>query len=576
MRVLNIYTCVTLVLLIFLDAGSLFAQERITFVNHRGVELEARIDERTGTADRIYGIREHVNEFGFEQEGLDSLAVVTVGGQIMDAYSEQLGMTSRDVIVRKIDTDGSWWFAEFRQRVQGIPVENSEIGFTIDPSGNIVSLGARAFPNITTLPPQNISKEEALRNAHEEFSEEEPDLVSGPELVILPEFDESGYSYFLTWKLTLRSLSPLRNVTFYVDTQTGVIQRQVSNLRDNNIYGTITGEHWLNSANDSPVTDGFRNRVKVYNSLGQLVSNSLTNSNGSFSTGPLSFGVYTVRVHLENPWIQIRDIADSGDPIFHEESTYPGEFNFNWQPSDGGNVLWHATAMYDFIKQPHLNYSGMDYQMEGFINSGSIINGAADGTNIYFGSYGGLPWARSRDVVTHEYTHNVIYSIYDGFIGEICVEGVQDSEYFKKSCAMDEGISDYFAATTKASPSSSIGVDVGVNRDLFNDHTWSQFAGPHFNGQVIGGALYRLRQSVGTVTAADYLAFKALQIVPRARDFEDYLYNVYLADNGEYDAGWRNQITSSFSHHDITTNPPPLPPPPPPFVDLNGPSFIEV
>src|SRR5690625_5598574 len=64
------------------------------------------------------------------------------------SYSEQLGISSRDMQVRNISTDGSWWFAEYKQQVRGIPVKYSEIGFTIDPEGYIVTLGAYAFPDI--------------------------------------------------------------------------------------------------------------------------------------------------------------------------------------------------------------------------------------------------------------------------------------------------------------------------------------------------------------------------------------------------------------------------------------------
>src|SRR5690625_6082406 len=80
----------------------------------------------------------------------------------------------------------------------------------------------------------------------------------------------------------------------------------------------------------------------------------------------------------------------------------PGQYNHQWSASDGTNVHWHATAMHDFFKGSPFNYSGMDYQMRGYINNGSGTNGAANGTDIFFGSQGGQPWARSRDVVTQD------------------------------------------------------------------------------------------------------------------------------------------------------------------------------
>jgi hypothetical protein len=88
------------------------------------------------------------------------------------------------------------------------------------------------------------------------------------------------------------------------------------------------------------------------------------------------------------------------------------------------------------------------------------------------------------------------------------------------------------------------------------------------DGQVIGGALWRTRQAVGT-TIANNLAFKALQVVPRARNFEDYQYNIYLVDNSEYNGSNLSNIEASFAHHDIISV---FPPPPPPSVSISGPS----
>lgn len=89
----------------------LFAQERIPFTNYEGVELEARIDEITGTATQIYGIRESVELYSLSRAQLDSSSIVQLGADMIRSYSEQLGISSRDMQVRNISTDGSWWFA---------------------------------------------------------------------------------------------------------------------------------------------------------------------------------------------------------------------------------------------------------------------------------------------------------------------------------------------------------------------------------------------------------------------------------------------------------------------------------
>ena len=557
-----------LLALVMTGSNVLFAQEKMPFVNHAGVELEAKINEKTGTAVRIYGIREHVDIYGLSIEQLDSLTVLEIGVDIINAYSEQLRVTDQDIKLRKLETDGSWWFADYKQYFQDIAVKYSEIGFSIDPAGYVVTLGAYAYPDITKISSAQLSKNEAITIAQSEFAEDNPELVTDPELLILPVSDGSKYTYFLSWEITLRSYRPVKNITYYVDAQTGTILRWVDNVRDNNIYGNISGSYWPKRTYDSPVTDPFFSRIRVSNAAGQ-VANVLSDYNGNYSTGSLAWTWYIVEINLANSWIQVRDNADDGNPVTHVMSGYPGEYDYQWNAFDGTNVHWHATVMHDFFKSPPFNYSGMDYQMRGYINSGSGINGLADGTNIYFGSQGGQQWARSSDVVYHEYTHNVINKIYSGWIEP------NDLNYGTEAYAMDEGIPDYFAATKNSDP--AFAHDVGLwYRNLNNNLKYPDNFDPediagnqHLNGRIISGALWRSRQTIGNPTVANNLAFKALQATPRARNFSDYLYNVYIINDGQYNGQYFSQIKDSFAHHGITTTPPPLP------IYIDGPSWVQ-
>jgi Zn-dependent metalloprotease len=472
----HLYRLFLLVTLAFFLSLDTLAQEMVPFVNHEGKELLARINEKTGTANRIHGIRDHVESYSFTRESLDSISVSEIGLHLFNAYSEQLKIKESDVQIRKVDTDGSWWFVEYKQKVGNIPVKYSEIGYTIDPEGYIIALGAKAFPGIRDIPTPRMQGDEALRIVLSVFDEVDPEILYEPALKILPLYVQSDYNYFLTYEITLRSIQPVRNLTFFVDAQTGHILHEVNNVRDNDIHGTIMGGYWADNAGDAPISNGLFSRIIVTNSIGQTVSNVLSNQNGNYSTGNLSYQYYNIAFHLANSWIQIRDIDNSGNPVTHVSGGFPGQHNYTWTASDGSNVHWHATQMHDFFKGAPLNYSGMDYQMRGYINDGPWTNGAADGTHIYFGSQGNQSWARSRDVVTHEYTHNVINKIYGGWIH-------QGSGYYSQAYAMDEGISDYFAAATIGRP--VLAADVGVNRTLNNNFTWDEEVGAHWMARLL-------------------------------------------------------------------------------------------
>ena len=185
-------------------------------------------------------------------------------------------------------------------------------------------------------------------------------------------------------------------------------------------------------------------------------------------------------------------------------------------------------------------YTAMDYQMGGYVDQGSDTNGAADGTNIFFGSQSGQYWARASDVVYHEYTHNTVHHIYGGWIG---------SDYYSQGRAMDEGFADYFACSKTNDPIQ--GESVGVNRTLLNSYVWNSSAGAHWNGQVIGGAAWDVRTADGTA-AGDNLAFRALQVTPHAHNFQDYLINMIVADNSYYSGAHYSQIINAFSNHGIS------------------------
>lgn len=192
--------------------------------------------------------------------------------------------------------------------------------------------------------------------------------------------------------------------------------------------------------------------------------------------------------------------------------------------------------------------------MRGYVNDGSGTNGAADGANIFFGSYQAKEWARSSDVVFHEYTHNTVYHVYGGWIGDPTSQGDN-----LESSAMDEGLSDYFASTINNDASFGEDVPLTEIRTLSNSYAipndW-RVNQRHWNGQIVAGAVWDTRQSVGDPTIGNNLAFKALQVVPRARDFSAYLYNKMIVDNGTYNATYRTRLRNAFAAHGITTTEP--------------------
>jgi len=243
---------------------------------------------------------------------------------------------------------------------------------------------------------------------------------------------------------------------------------------------------------------------------------------------------------LQNSYIRLRGYDNA--VINETETITTGTYNVDWGTTNATNVRWHANVIHDYFVNT-FGYYAMNYQMEEYVDQGYFVNGGADGTDIYFGSDSGEYWARSSDVIYHEYTHNVIYHIYGDWIDPY------PYDWYSQAFAMDEGLADYFACTKNNDDIQ--GESVGVNRYLSNSYSWVSTLGPWRNGQVIGGACWDVRSEVDS-TIADNLTFRALQVTPHADNFQDFLYNMLIVNENNYSGAYTDEIIDAFDNHNIT------------------------
>ncbi len=196
----------------------------------------------------------------------------------------------------------------------------------------------------------------------------------------------------------------------------------------------------------------------------------------------------------------------------------------------------------------------MSRQILAKVDAGSDYNGAASGTEMYFGSQLGLEWARASSVIYHEYTHNVVWHLYgQRFIGY----GRPYTNWEElEASALDEGLADYFAQSLLNNPVHGIEGHFGIHqRNLDNNKQYSDWGSdPHDNGMIISGALWHLRQSIGNGTT-DKLIIKALRRTPHPDTFHELYYYLLTEDddNNNIRDGTPNKaaIDSSFNRHGI-------------------------
>jgi Secretion system C-terminal sorting domain/Thermolysin metallopeptidase, catalytic domain len=387
-----------------------------------------------------------------------------------------------------------------------------------------------------------ISINQAIESAKNSFGSENEKIDQSGQLVIYPVTLSKETTFLLCWLISLKSDNGVNSYSYLINAYNGSVISTINNNRDD-FGGHISGSHWPLYPTDSPVNTSFPNsKAKLLNVISMdLIGTSTANNNGDYTmvAGPL--GPYFIMFLLADDYCQIYDdIGESNPTMELRKITGLYTQNKNWDISEQSNLKWHMRNVHDFYKNT-FGYNGVDFVMEGHTNAGSATNGRATGNSIFFGTNLGYNWVRCADVIYHEYTHNVIYHIYGNFIGT----AIND-----QASAMDEGLADFFACDMTNDPLINEGIATSVARNLSNNLIWDPAIEFHIMGQVIGGACWNLRQAIGS-SITEQLVFKALQLSPKARNYQDFLYNLLICDNNIYAGIYHNAILNAFNIHGI-------------------------
>ncbi|MDI6752405.1 MAG: T9SS type A sorting domain-containing protein [bacterium] len=212
---------------------------------------------------------------------------------------------------------------------------------------------------------------------------------------------------------------------------------------------------------------------------------------------------------------------------------------------DEVNVFYHLNLLHDYYKNTH-NYN-LDCQMKAVVHYGTDYDNAFyyPSENVICFGDGDVceDFARSRDVIYHEYTHAVVNHIYNLLP-------------YGQPGAMDEALADYFAASI--CNDSNIGEWVmpkGNQRNLVNTYRYPEdWQGEvHDDGRIYAGALWKIREALGK-EEADKLIFESLFFQPQS--FKEGLEAILLVDDDDGDLSngtpHQTEIETAFLNHGIT------------------------
>jgi len=520
------YFTISVLLFLALFFSESFAQYTwVDTTDSEGNAIRMKVNDKTGAPHRIYGLKVNFNtRYGHITEQ----NVQGLSRRFLAEHAKLLRIHPGSLKFKSAVKNKRRWYVDFQQQYRGVPVYRANVGFTIHENGNVVLVGSDVYPNISINTTPALSSDEALKIAQSNFVEltgtDSLVIRKEPELIIFPVENEKNFSYTLSYNIELEYIDSLNvySQVYFINAKTGETIKEYSNIMNDCINATLNYKYWPEHYYDQQSGDQvYRNsKVTLYNLLGQAVDTKNTNSTGYVSFCNLAYTTYFLTAKFENSYVRLRDTNGL------TKSFLPGTYNLSWDAIDESNVYHHVNSIHDFYKNSPFNYDGMDYRMDAFINQGSYYNGWADGNNIGFGSQNGQYWARSSDVVYHEYTHNTVYHLYgNDWIGD-------PNNWYTQGSAMDEGFADFFACTINNDHIQ--GESVGVSRDLNNTLEWDPSENKYYNYRVIGGACWDLREApdIG-VNYANELVFDALQMTPHAYNFADFMDNMILTDDDD-------------------------------------------
>jgi hypothetical protein len=553
-----------LISVLILGTSTLFAQSSFwlkDIVDSNGKSFRLKINQKTGSPHRVYGMKANLNDYGF----INAKSIEGLSRQFIADKAKTLRVKSENLKLKQLSTRNGKWIVNFQQTYKGVPVYGADVGFTLNEAGKVISLGSDSHPGIDLDVSPAITAATALDVALSDFGNvDSVNVRKGPDLVVLPNETDKGFNYQLAYYTEIIAKDPgiSKGEFHFINAQDGSIVASGSLIMDYSISGEVQTKYWLEHYYDSQST-GYYNygRITCTPLLGQTL-NDYTDSDGDYLFSSLAYGIYFITGNLYGTYVDI-----NGDGSSHSSGGMtPGVHNWTWNATNGSNVYYHVTKIHDWIKASPFNYSGMDYRMVATVNRGGGVNGGSTGINIEFGSQGGYYWARSSDVIYHEYTHCIIYHLYGN---HFIAYGVDPS---LQAYAMDEGLSDYFSATIN--DEADVGESVGVNRDLDNTKSYSAGQSMYWNGEVIGGACWDLRQSEVAESDVNELVFDALEMTPHAYDFAEFADNVVIADDDDADVSngtpHIDAILYAFENHLIYPSDPDVPPAAPTNLSVSG------
>ncbi|MBI5647903.1 MAG: T9SS type A sorting domain-containing protein [Ignavibacteriae bacterium] len=394
------------------------------------------------------------------------------------------------------------WSISYDQIHEGVPVLFSTVYVSMTSSGRVFLFGSEYQPelDVKTRPSLDAQTARVYAAAGLSLAPGVIDQVTGGDLYVLPRFSESGVSQHLVYEFTIPQ-DEFHVWHTFVDAHIGTVLWRTNIVHDG-VNGTVSSSVRTTSINQPPVTVPVTDQyvtIGGVNTTSDSLGNVTSNNSGSLTT------------KFEGPYCKISR-QDGTNSQISTTVTNNTTFNLAWTATN--STASERTAFYAvnrsrrYILEMDPAISSLNYQVLTKVNLAQTCNANFDGSGLNFyrsgtSTQGTCPNAAEMvDVVMHEYGHLVNEKVYvqmgAGSAGMV-------------NGAVHEGIADANAALQLDRPEMGVGF-FGSNTVLRNLNNTNRYPRDiinevHYDGLVIGGAVWDMRQAIGLTLASQYVHY---------------------------------------------------------------------
>ena len=514
-------------------------------------------DSLLRSADRAIDIRKNVIRYLYHKQPLTSPGTpVQIALEFLSRNRRSFGIENPDdqlILTSESVTPGGTHLV-YRQHLNGIPVYQADMTVTISGEGHVAFLTSRFRPDLTVSEIQPaFDKSMALEYAQktlqiEQYLPFDPEI----ELMVLAGDTQRG---ILIYHVRLAAGIPRGDWEVLVNAQTGVIL-QIRNriMYDAQVDGT--GAVW----NPDPLT-----AARVY------YGGPFTDPDGSDMDRPELNAQRLIvplrditeqegKYFLHGPFVSLVDIDSPGD-IF-PTPTHPDSFIFTraQQGFECVMVYYHIDSASRYLHHLGFDIAGLKQLKADPHGVNGEDNSYYMGTGNFcaFGE-GGVDDAEDASVIWHEFAHAI-------------QENIGGMEYIGETAALQEGCSDYWAASYSRSVSNFAWEDLFIwdagktgpgdsygafwqgrrcDLDLVYPFDYDlQDEIIHKNGQIWSSALMHIWEEIGR-EITDRIFIEAHYLWGASPGFPDAAKAFIQADSLLYDGIHTNEIIYWFDKYGL-------------------------